>query len=153
MLTSLLSHYKIVAVFAIAMLATGCVFTVTFPAAMQTTSQDFSIDAGNHLVISVKFSEDVDMSTLVPQTNVILVTEKIANAPITIAAGNSADEIIITSVDVVGDLLIFDADGFFSLQIGSVGGDTIRSTSGAVLDGDADGLPGGDYTTQFVLLG
>jgi len=145
-------HWPLLVAF-VALLATGCVFTVTYPAAMQTTSQDFSIDAMNRIVITVKFSEDIDMSSLVPQTNVVLVTEQDANAPITITAGSSADEIVITSVDPVGALLIFDADGFFTLRIESTALNIVRSASGGFLDGNGDGNAGGAYETTFVLLG
>lgn len=133
-------------------LATGCppaLFQVTYP----VNSQNYTINASNQLVITVQFTEPVRMSSLLAGTSVILVTEKKPVAPITIAAGASADEIVITTVDAYGDLLTFDPDGFFSLTLKGTGDNRVRSRAGAVLDGDADGAAGGDFVFQFTLLG
>lgn len=130
----------------------GCPFQVVFPTALQTTSQDFTISGGK-LQINVAFSSAVDMSSLVAGTNVILATEKDANASITIAAGTTAADIVITSVDDTGDLLNFDPDGFFTLRLLGSGTTPIKSTGGDTLDGDGDGTAGGDYETTFVLIG
>ena len=127
-------------------------FQVTFPAAGQTTSQDFSIPGGK-LQIRVQFNDPVDMASIVRGTNVILHTEKVANATITVVAGATANEIVVTSVQDYGDLLIFDPDGFFDLTIIGSGARPVRNTAGDALDGDADGVAGGDWNTGFVLLG
>jgi hypothetical protein len=130
----------------------GCPFQVISPTALQTTSQDYQI-VGDKIQITVVFSDAVDMSSLVAGTNVILVTEQDANADITIAAGTTVADIVITSVDDYDDLLIFDSDGFFSLQLLGSGTSPIMSTGGRTLDGDGDGTGGGDYETGFVLIG
>lgn len=138
----------------IALVATaGCTFTVTFPAAMQTTSQDFAINGSDQLVITVRFSADVNMNSLSAGVNVILDTELDNNAAITITPGATGNEIIITSVDVYGDLLEFNPDGFFTLYLHGSGANPIRDTEGNALDGDADGTAGGTYETTFVLIG
>lgn len=131
----------------------GCngTFKVTFPAAGQTSSQDFSVP-GDKLEIRVRFSESVDFSSLVARQNVILETELDSNADITISSVNSS-EIRITSVLDAGDLLEFDADGFFSLRLVGDGASPVQSAGGEALDGDANGSAGGVYTTQFVLIG
>lgn len=132
----------------------GCpyTFTVLYPTAMQTTSQDFQLDNGK-IVIRVTFSKPVDMSSLIAGTNVILVTETDPNANITITAGTTAADILITTVDDASDLLNFDPDGFFTLRLLGSGANPIKSSTGEVLDGDGDGTAGGNYETTFVLIG
>lgn len=130
----------------------GCPFAVVFPKALQTTSQNFEIDGGK-LKITVAFSGAVDMSSLVAGTNVILVTEKDANASINITSGTTTADIVITSVADYGDLLTFDPDGFFSLKLLGSGTSPIKNTSAESLDGDGNGAAGGDYETTFVLIG
>ncbi len=130
----------------------GCPFVVVYPAAMQTTSQDFELDNGR-IRITVVFSKAVDMSSLIAGTNVILDAEKDHNANLTITAGSDSRTIVITTVDTTGDLLTFDPDGFFTLMLLGSGDNPIRSTDGDILDGDGDGTAGGDYETTFVLIG
>lgn len=131
----------------------GCgAFRVLFPFPMQTSSQDFEI-VGNRIQISVLFNKPPNLSSLVSQTNVILETEQQFNAPVTITAGGPADEIIITSVDEVGNLCDFDSDCSFCLRLLGSGSNPIRSSDGESLDGDSDGSPGGEYETCFVLIG
>jgi hypothetical protein len=130
----------------------GCPFQVAFPTALQTTSQDYQI-SGDKIQINVAFTKAVDMSSLVAGTNVILVTETDTNADINITAGATTADIVITSVADYGDLLIFDTDGFFTLRLLGSGTSPIMSTGGETLDGDGDGVAGGDYETGFVLIG
>ncbi|MFQ5806043.1 MAG: hypothetical protein ACE5I3_06305 [Phycisphaerae bacterium] len=130
----------------------GCPFRVIFPTAMQTTSQDYEID-NSKIKITVVFNKAVDMSSLVAGTNVILVTEKDANADINITAGTTPADVVITSVDDYGDLLTFDPDGFFTLRLRGSGANPIESSDGDILDGDGDGAAGGDYQTSFALIG
>ena len=128
-------------------------FVVTLPVANQVDSQDFEILADGRLRIRVWFTEAVDMDSLVAGTNVILDTEDVTNADITIAPGATAWSIVITSVDEAGDLLTYDPDGFFTLNLLGSGDNPILNTEGSALDGDYDGTPGGDYETGFVLIG
>jgi len=143
---------------AVAALAIGCPLALTtFRVVYPVTSQDFQIDASNRLVMTVRFSEDVDLTSLVAGTNVILDTENVTNASITIAAGTNAREIIVTSVDAYDNtgapLLTFDPDGFFTLRLLGDGASPVLDTTGVALDGDKDGNPGGDFSHQYVLLG
>ncbi len=132
----------------------GCptTFQVTFPTALQTTSQDFDL-ANGKIRIRVVFNKPVDMSTLDAGNNVILVAETTNNADITITAGSTGTDIIITTVDDASDLLVYDPDGFFSLELLGTGDNPIKSTDGDVLDGDGDGTAGGDYQTGFAVIG
>ncbi len=132
----------------------GCptTFQVTFPTALQTTSQDFDL-ANGKIRIRVVFNKAVDMSSLDPGNNVILVAETTNNADITITAGSTGADIIITTVDDASSLLTYDPDGFFSLKLLGSGSNPIKSADGDVLDGDEDGTAGGDYETGFVVIG
>lgn len=142
-----------------AVVVAGCPWTfpfqVTFPAAEQSGSQDFGIGGsnGNKLVITVQFTRAVDMDSLIPGTNVVLDTEQDNNADITIAAGSNSREIVITSVADYTDLLVFDPDGYFALHMRGSGDNPVRSATGDILDGDNDGEAGGDYWTNFVIIG
>lgn len=137
-------------------LSVGCpvstLLRVTFPTAGQTTSQDFSIDSADRIEITVNFNKAVDFSSIMPQTNVILVTENFSNTPITVSQVSST-QIVVRSVDTAATLLNFDPDGFFSLEISGAGANAVRDTGGIALDGDGDGIAGGTYQTGFVLIG
>ena len=136
-------------------LMVGCPFQVVSPQAMQTTSQDWEL-AGEKIRITVTFNKDVDRSSLVERTNVILVTERDLNASITIdppVGSLPTNQITITSVHDASDLLIYDTDGFFSLRLLGSGANPIRSMEGDILDGDGNGTAGGEYETGFVHVG
>lgn len=127
----------------------GDAFQVIFP----TNSQDFAIGGSDQLVMTVRFDSDVDMSSLVAGTNVILNTDTVMNANITITAGATANEIVITSDDTISNLLTFDPDGLFSLTLKGSGANPILSVDGIPLDGDLNGFSGGDFVIQYILLG
>jgi hypothetical protein len=103
--------------------------------------------------MTVRFNKSVDMASLIAQTNVIVDAEDEANTPITITAGATPSEIVITTTKTVGDLLTFDSDGFFELRLQGSGANPVESVSGQALDGDGDGNPGGEFTHQYVLIG
>ncbi len=69
--------------------STGCPLT-TFYVTYPTNSQHFTVNASDQLVMIVSFSRDVDFSTLVPGSNVVLNTDTPSNATVTIAAGSTA---------------------------------------------------------------
>jgi hypothetical protein len=133
----------------------GCPFQVVSPQAMQTTSHEWQLVDGK-IRITVTFNRNVDRSSLVEQTNVILVTERDLNASISIdppVGSPPTNQITITSDDDASDLLIYDMDGFFSLRLLGSGSNPIRSIEGDILDGDGNGTAGGDYETGFVHVG
>lgn len=138
----------------VAVISGGCTFIVISPAPMQTGSQDFMIDAvSGQIIIEVLFSNNVDLDSLVPGANIVIVTETNANAGATVAAGANASEIVITTDDAAGVLCNFDPDCFFTLNLIGSGTSPIRNVDGDALDGDADETAGGDYTTTFLILG
>ncbi|NIA15238.1 MAG: hypothetical protein GWP08_14305 [Nitrospiraceae bacterium] len=132
--------------------STGCPLT-TFYVTYPTNSQHYTVNAGNQLVMTVRFSRDVDFSSLVAGANVVLDTDTTANATITIAAGSAANEIVITTTDTVANLLTFQPDGFFKLNIAGDGVRPVEDTSGEALDGDKDNVAGGNFSHQYIMLG
>ncbi|HTK20299.1 MAG TPA: hypothetical protein VL442_12315 [Mucilaginibacter sp.] len=134
----------------------GCSFRVTAPLPSDTTAtvNGFSTDASGHLVITVSFSDPVNESTVIPQRTLILKFAKNANENATLTWLNSKTLKIVT-VDKRDDLMVFAPDGSFSLTlIGTdVGNGAVKSTSGAILDGNYDGKPGGDYVKGFTIIG
>ncbi len=110
-------------------------------------SQDFQI-AGNHIRIKVLFNKPVKRATLSPRSNFRVQTEKDPNAAGAITWVDSRT-LIWTSTKAIGDLLTFDPDGFFKLIIL----DSVKDTGDTRLDGDKNGVEGGNFTNNFTLLG
>lgn len=110
--------------------------------------------AGDYIQITVRFSHAVDMTSLLAQNNVILQTTENANAAITIVAGTTSKEIIITSQANVFDLTRVEEEleAIFWLQLLGSGANPITSTDNQILDGDGDGEPGGDFDATFIVF-
>ncbi|MEW5804382.1 MAG: cohesin domain-containing protein [bacterium] len=129
--------------------------TVLSPARGMTSSQEFSIDNQNHIVIKVTFSDPVQTATVVVRKTLILDAEKDHNAAGTISWSSDRKELTFRTTNTVSNLLQFNPDGFFSLQL--IGTDTgngaIKDDNGNPLDGDENGTYGGNYTTGFCLIG
>ena len=137
--------------------STGCPLT-TFYVTYPTNSQHFTVNASDQLVMTVRFSRPVNFSSLKAQSNVTVDTDTTTNAAITIAAGATTSEIVITTVDTVANLLVFDSDGFFTLKI--LGTEDIpnkiaavKDTGGFALDGDKDDVDGGNFSHLYTMLG
>ena len=119
------------------------------------SSQDFSFSPDGQLVMVVEFTHAVDMSSLAPGMNVILDTNVVTNAEITVAAGDTNKELVITSAASTCDLLRPTPDAFFAL---TVKGECwycppVRSAAGVRLDGNSDGVGGGVFTHGYTLIG
>ena len=136
--------------------STGCPLT-TFYVTYPTNSQHFTVNASDQLVMIVRFSRDVDFGSLVPGSNVVLNTDTTSNATVTIAVGSAANEIIVTSVDTVANLLQLQPNGRFVLNLiySNVphGVPAITDTDGHALDGDKDDVDGGNWWNEYFLLG
>ena len=132
--------------------ATGCPLT-TFYVTYPTQSQNYTVNAGNQLVMTVRFSRDVAFNTLIAGTNVTLDTDTTANAAITITPGAAANEVVITTTDTVTNLLTFDPDGFFTLTITDDGVEPVKDSTGEALDGDKDNAAGGEFSMLYTMLG
>lgn len=105
--------------------------------------------------ITATFSADMD-GALVSNTTVILTR---SGGDGSFADGN---EVTITPADVAlspGDdrLLVLDMAGVpfvednYALRLVGTGPTALASSTGVILDGDADGTPGGDFTSGFAL--
>ncbi len=114
----------------------------------------WELTATNHIQITVRFSDAVDMTSLIAQTNVVLETTENSNAPITITAGATTDEIVITSQDTVFNLtrVQTDLEAIFSLTLRGSGSNPITSSGSVTLDGDDDGTAGGDFEADFIVF-
>lgn len=110
-------------------------------------SQDFQIVA-NKIRIKVVFNKVVKKASILPKVNFRVKTEKDFNAAGTITWVNN-HTLIWTSTKAVHDLLTFDPDGFFKLIIL----DSVEDSGGTGLDGDKNGVEGGTFTNDFILLG
>lgn len=129
-------------------------FRVTKPVAGQASSQEYTIGSDRKLVIEVTFSEAVDIASMEARVNVRLTTETDANAPFSFALKTGEDGVVvITSTGLIDDLCSFNPDCSWSLEILGSGSSPVKSVSGKALDGDANGSPGGDYSTSFTLVG
>jgi hypothetical protein len=118
-------------------------FQVAFP----SMSQHFQIVA-KKIKIKVVFTKPVKKASLVPGTNFKVRTEKVANANGTILWVDNKT-LIWTSTKDNQDLLKFDPDGNFTLLIF----DSVKDTTGISLDGDEDGIAGGTFKNNFVIIG
>lgn len=126
-------------------------FQIVYP----VSSQDFSINPDGQLVMVVEFTHAVDMSSLAPGINVILDTNAVTNAEISVAAGDTNKEIVITSAASASDLLRFTPDGWFTLTLKGESwyAPPVRSTAGVRLDGNSDGVGGGVFEHDYILIG
>ena len=119
------------------------------------SSQDWDTTADGQLVMVVEFTHAVNMSSLAPGMNVILDTNEVTNAEITVARGDTNKEIVITSAARSGDLLSFTPDAWFTV---TVKGECwyappVRSAAGVRLDGNSDGVGGGVFDHTYTLIG
>jgi len=133
-------------------------FTVEYPVPIDIPGYGSDYYAwqlvGDYIQITVRFSHAVDMASLLAQNNVILETTENANAAITIAAGTTSKEIIITSQATVFDLTRVEEelDALFWLHLLGSGTNPMTSTDNQILDGDSDGTPGGDFDAAFIVF-
>jgi hypothetical protein len=135
----------------------SCSFRVTAPLPSDTTAavNGFSMDPTGHLVIKVTFSDPVDRSTVITQKTLILKFAKNANESATLLWSADNKTLTITTVDRRDDIMTFSPDGGFSLTLIGVdtGNGVVKSTKGAILDGDYSGKPGGNYVKGFTIIG
>lgn len=126
-------------------------FQIVYP----VTSQDWSTNQAGQLEMVVEFTHPVRLATVLPGLNVILDTNQVRNAEISVNAGPTNNKIVITSAAVYTDLLSFTPDAWFTL---TVKGECwycppVRSTAGIRLDGDGDGVGGGNFEHVYRLIG
>lgn len=117
---------------------------VTYP----TNNQNFEILDKKRIKITVRFTADVDRSTVVAGQSLIMKFPKADIAPGQIAWVNDRELTWTCDKDIM-DVCKFTPDCSFRLTLK----DSIKSKTGAQLDGDKNGKPGGDYAFVYTLLG
>lgn len=129
---------------------------VASPQAMQTFSQDFSCSDGlactGTAKIEVVFNVDADRNSLVDGSSVFLEIQGGAAAAVSFDWATDR-VVVIETVENITDICVFSPDCHFTLRLLGSGAGPVQSKEGSVLDGDADGVEGGDYETTFGLLG
>lgn len=108
------------------------------------------IGENSSLIITIEFTRPVDSASL-SDSNVLLKTERSGYADISIVP--SDEKVVITTNKPYVDLCDFNDCQFDLILIGEGSNKLkpISDTKGMALDGDEDGIPGGDYKTTFVM--
>jgi len=117
---------------------------VTYP----TNNQCFEMIDKKRVKITVRFTADVDRSTVVAGQSLIMKFPKADVAPGQIAWVNDR-ELTWTCDKDIHDVGKFTPDCSFRLTLK----DSVKSKTGVQLDGDKNGKPGGDYTFVYTLIG
>ena len=132
----------------------GCplsTFYVVYPNAYERGSAQWQL-IDNQIVITVQFSEAVDLSSITP-SNLKVLTNTMTSPKLDVQQGDKPTEIVVRVLEPPSDILSFEPDGEFCLMMTGSGDQPIRDLSGENLDGDADDIPGGPFWTWFVYLG
>ena len=117
------------------------------PPAFQLNSQ-FNKTADEKLRITVVFNKAVDTTTLIPQHNLILDTERDHNASVTLGWDPTNTRAIITTVKNHTALCNYDPDCFFRLTLDGTSPEAISAEDGSLLnEGNRD------YWTGFTIVG
>lgn len=129
-------------------------FAISYPTINQSFSQQFSIDLMNRFVVTVNFSEAVDVSTLV-NSNTFIVSNGGFNLPGSLLVSSDGLTATWTSTNSFLTFCSFNPDCLINFQlIGTDNGNgAIQNLNGCNLDGDLDGNEGGNFTTIFGILG
>lgn len=125
---------------------------VFLPLPMQTDSTEFEI-VGGKIRINLLFNRPVDLTSMIPGTNVILETPLDASANVTVSAGGTLLEAVIETVADASTLLNPGVTNTVTLRLLGSGGSPIRSTSGLTLNQNPNGDPQQDYETSFAIDG
>jgi hypothetical protein len=120
------------------------ILKVTYPSMTHHLSYE-----NKKIVVTVRFSADVDKATVVPGSTVRLDFPKAANAPGQITWTNSREFKWKHNAEKSLDVCRYDPDCEFKLTLT----DEIKSEGGARLDGDNNNQEGGTFTNWFIDLG
>ena len=113
----------------------------------------FTTDGANHLVISVTFNRPVDLNLIVPAATIYFQGDAISQG--TVVFSNANKTITFTTTDNVVDFATIGGNWYFDfLLIGTdAGGGAVMDSNGMVLDGDEDGMAGGNYELNLYIIG
>jgi hypothetical protein len=113
------------------------------------------VNADGHLVITLKFTDPVDINSVVFDKTFFLDFSKKPGAHASFNWSADAKTLTITTDDQRSDLVSLLPDGGFTVRLIGTdkGNGTVKSTNGVILDGDYDGKPGGDYIKVYRIIG
>lgn len=126
---------------------------VLSPAANQMNSMAYSITPDKRLYLSVEFNAPIDTSTVVDGATFMLFITELDQPLPGMIAWVSDTSFAFTS----GPLPEYcAAPDDYHIQLTIKGSSdmlppTVLDTAGVALDGDKDGIPGGDFTTRFLI--
>jgi hypothetical protein len=129
----------------------GCAFQIEYPEGMQTRSLDYQVTDNNRMELLVIFNHRVDMTSLMPGTNIVLADENRRNVDFKLIPGANARSIILTTTERIQDFAVGAPDAYLTLNMLGSGPNPVRSIAGQALDGDNSGRAGGNYETTFYL--
>jgi hypothetical protein len=120
-----------------------------FPAGGST----YSSDGSGHLIISVTFNRAVDLNSVVPAATIYFEGDAVSQGTVSFSNGNKT--VTFTTTDELADFAIFSGNIIFDFfMIGDdAGNGIIMDSNGMVLDGDEDGVAGGDYELNLYIIG
>jgi len=113
----------------------------------------FTTDGANHLVISVTFNRPVDLNSVVPAATIYFEGDAISQG--TVVFSNANKTITFTTTDEINDFATISGSWYFDFYlIGTDAGDgAVTDSNGMVLDGDEDGMAGGNYELNLYIIG
>jgi hypothetical protein len=113
----------------------------------------FTTDGAGHLIISVIFNRPVDLNSVVPTATIYFEGDAISEGTVMFSNGNKT--ITFTTTDEVVDFATISGSWFFDfLLIGTDDGNgVVMDSNGMVMDGDEDGVAGGNYELNLYIIG
>lgn len=127
-------------------------FSVVSPASNQTFSQNFSLNGSNQVVIEIEFNRAVNTSSVVVGQNFNFSSGGSA-VPGTISWNTTSTVATFTTNASYTSFCAFTPDCFMTLDLIGNGPNGIEDANGCMLDGDSNGVEGGNWTTTFGILG
>lgn len=123
---------------------------VLSPADGQMSSLEYSITADKRFSFSVTFSAPMDTGTIAYGTTFLLFQPEFNQPLLGTISWASAVAFSFTS-EPLPDYCSVPNDYHVQLTILGSTGMPVQSAAGVALDGDKDGMPGGDFMTQFLV--
>jgi len=139
------------------LLFSSCSFQVVYPKPVDPSENTSGppINAAGQLVITIQFTDPVNLGSLVMGKTVLLSFPGNPSVAANLSLSIDLKTLTITTKDIASNLLHLSPDGGFTLQLVGTdrGNGVITTTSNTVLDGDYDGKPGGNYVKQYHIIG
>lgn len=113
----------------------------------------FTTDGAGHLIITVTFNRALDLNSVVPAATIYFEGYAISQGTVEFSNGNKT--VTFTTTDqwsafaTPGQMIYFD----FLLIGTDAGNGVVKDSNGMVLDGDEDGVAGGNYVLHLYIIG